>query len=608
MSRIPQTFIDDLLTRIDIVELIDARVPLKKRGNNFMACCPFHNEKTPSFTVSQNKQFYHCFGCGANGTAISFLMEYDRLEFRDAIQQLAQQLGMELPADVDDGSARASRQPLYDALDQANRWYQEQLREYPPAVNYLKQRGLTGNTAKTFGIGWAPDAWQGVADRLKNRLQAAEQAGLVSKGQKDAQRYFDRFRGRIMFPIRDTRGRVIGFGGRVTGNDEPKYLNSPETPVFHKGRELYGLYEARQANRELPRVLIVEGYMDVVMLAQHGVTNAVATLGTATTPEHIEKLYRLTSELVFCFDGDRAGRAAAWRALEHALPAMRDGRQAKFLFLPDGEDPDSMVQKEGQAAFEQRVKQAHAATEFLLDKLANECDLASLDGRARLIELAKPHLQALPAGALKTLATGRLAELARTEMAYIQDSLAGRKPSAKHGSKLNVGSSPSAPALKQSTAATPMPTRSPMRHAISLLLQYPEFAQQVNDPEYFAEAGIAGGDLFAELVVAAEQVENTGQLLERFRQHSQAAILQKLATAELFANTNAGANTGNGSSADIDAENSGLTAVSIEADWQGVMAKLSQVAVKAKYAQLSQKSQLTEQDKQQMRLLQKQMH
>lgn len=519
MSRIPQTFIDDVLNRIDIVEVIDARVPLKKRGNNYMACCPFHNEKTPSFTVSQNKQFYHCFGCGMNGTAISFLMEYDRMEFREAIENLAQQVGMELPQDVQSGPREASRQPLYDALDQANRWYQQQLRQHAPAIEYLKQRGLDGSTAKTFGIGWAPDSWQGVTEQLGN-VSAAEQAGLISRGQKDPQKFYDRFRGRIMFPIHDTRGRVIGFGGRVIGNDEPKYLNSPETPAFHKGRELYGLYEARQANRNIERLLIVEGYMDVVMLAQHGVSNAVATLGTATTPEHIEKLFKVCSELVFCFDGDRAGRAAAWRALEHALPSLRDGRQAKFLFLPQGEDPDSMVQQEGSEAFLQRIGRAQAATEYLLEKLANDCDLSHLDGRAKLIETSKPFLAMLPDGALRTLAQQRLAELARTDAQYLQTTLTAS--AAAHTATQKVRKPDKS-----------LPNRTPMRHAMSLLIQQPVLAQTVTNPQQFAQPALAGGTLFFELLQQAGSASTTAALLERFREHAHSGTLAKLAATSL---------------------------------------------------------------------------
>lgn len=530
MSRIPQTFIDDVLNRVDIVEVIDARVPLKKRGSNYMACCPFHDEKTPSFTVSQNKQFYHCFGCGASGSAINFLMEYERHEFREAVEALAQQCGMELPQDIANAPREASRQPLYDVLQQTAQWYQQQLRTMPAAIDYLRQRGLDGQTAKTFGIGWAPDAWQGLADNVadnttnsasaeKPQLQAAEEAGLLSKGQKDPNRYFDRFRARVMFPIRDARGRVVGFGGRVIGNDEPKYLNSPETPVFHKGRELYGLYEARQANRNLERVLIVEGYMDVVMLAQHGINYAVATLGTATTPEHLEKLFKVCDELIFCFDGDRAGRAAAWRALENVLPLLRDGRQAKFLFLPQGEDPDSMVQAEGAVAFETRFTKAQAATEYLLDKLTADCNLASLDGRAKLIETAKPYLSKLPQGALKTLAGQRLAELAHTDSAYLQSTLS-------HAASV-------APKATQKIDKS-LPNRTPMRHAMTLLLQRPELSLVVDDPSEFAQASLRGGELFAELLTQAKQAQSPALLLERFRDHPHLVTLNKLMASPWF--------------------------------------------------------------------------
>ncbi|MFM1892488.1 MAG: hypothetical protein RLZ44_1565, partial [Pseudomonadota bacterium] len=357
-GKIPQRFIDDLIARVDIVDVINQRVPLKKAGHEYKACCPFHDEKTPSFTVSPTKQFYHCFGCGAHGTAIGFLMDYDRLSYPEAIEALADDLGLEVPheAGVERGPDLS---PLYEILEQAARFYAWQLRRHPDsarAVEYLRQRGVSGEIAADFRIGFAPPGWDNLLRELGGDARAVDSlrgAGLISEPE-DGKRY-DRLRDRIVFPILDARGRVVGFGGRVLGAGEPKYLNSPETPVFHKGRELYGLYQAKQAVKQLERLLVVEGYMDVVALAQFGIRYAVATLGTATTAEHLEKLFRSVPEVVFCFDGDRAGRDAAWKALETALPLLREGRQARFLFLPEGEDPDTLVRREGAAAFAARV-------------------------------------------------------------------------------------------------------------------------------------------------------------------------------------------------------------------------------------------------------------
>ena len=357
MPRIPQQFIEELLGRADIVELIDKRVPLKKQGREFAACCPFHNEKSPSFFVSPVKQFYHCFGCGAHGTALSFLIEYEHMEFPEAVRELASLVGMEMPQ-LERGEDKTSvLAPLYEVLDRAARYYREQLKRAPQAIDYLKNRGLTGEIAAEFGLGYVPAGWDNllkVVGTDSGSQQALLGAGMLIEKEGE-HRFHDRFRERVMFPIRDSRGRIIGFGGRILDKGEPKYLNSPETALFHKGRELYGLYEARQALRDIPRLLVVEGYMDVVALAQYGLRYAVATLGTSTTEEHLKKLFRVAPEVVFCFDGDRAGRAAAWRALENALPEAQDGRQIRFLFLPDGEDPDTLVRKEGKDAFEKRI-------------------------------------------------------------------------------------------------------------------------------------------------------------------------------------------------------------------------------------------------------------
>ena len=414
-GRIPQSFINDLLERIDIVDLIDARVKLTKAGKSYKACCPFHQEKTPSFHVTPERG-YKCFGCGASGTAITFLMEHDRMEFVEAVEALAAIAHVEVPRE---GGARIEKPDagLYELLAQAAKLYRLALREHPEAISYLKERGLDGETARRFGIGFAPDAWDYLKTRLDADLEKMVAAGLVA--QNDAGRSYDRFRHRIMFPIRDSRGRVVAFGGRLMPNagEGPKYMNSPETPVFHKARELYGLYEARRATsrdhgRALERLIVVEGYMDVVALAQNGLPNAVATLGTAVGSEHFEKLYRNTSEVVCCFDGDRAGRQAAWRALEASLPSLRAGRQCKFVLLPEGEDPDSVVRSEGPAKFEERIGDSKAAGDYLVEELSSGIDLGSMDARARLWELAKPHVYRIPKGVLRDLLVDRLARMA----------------------------------------------------------------------------------------------------------------------------------------------------------------------------------------------------
>lgn len=389
---IPQDFIHQLLDRIDIVEVIDRHVPLKKKGANYMACCPFHGEKTPSFTVSPTKQFYHCFGCGAHGTAISFLMEHAGMGFVEAVKELAARAGLTVP---DDGqAARADdgvRDRLAALLESAAGFYKERLRDSAKAVSYLKGRGLDGKTAARFGLGYAPDAWQGLAEAVADYLDPAlETCGLVIAN--EGKRY-DRFRDRVMFPIRNERGKVIAFGGRVIGAGEPKYLNSPETPLFHKGRELYGLFENRRGIQQAGRAVVVEGYMDVVMLAQYGVDNALATLGTAVTPEHVSKLFKLVDDVVFAFDGDTAGRKAAWRALENSLPQIADGERASFLFLPEGDDPDSYVRQAGAAAFGRLCDEAKPLSDFMFDELSAGTDMASPEGRVRLYRQVEPYLR-----------------------------------------------------------------------------------------------------------------------------------------------------------------------------------------------------------------------
>jgi len=409
---IPNDFIQTLLSRVDIVDVIDRYVPLKKAGANYVACCPFHSEKTPSFSVSPTKQFYHCFGCGAHGTAIGFLMEHAGKTFPDAVEDLARDAGLTVPRIEREGERerRAEGDDLNEVLLAAARFFRARLKESPAAIDYLKTRGLTGEIAARFGVGYAPDAWQGLAAAFpKYDDPALDAAGLVISG--EGGKRYDRFRDRVMFPIHDTRGRVIGFGGRVLGAGEPKYLNSPETAVFSKGRELYGLFLARNAIRDAGRVVVVEGYMDVVALAQHGVEYAVATLGTATTPTHAQKLFRLTDAVVFCFDGDNAGRKAAWRALENTLPVLADGKNASFLFLPDGEDPDDFVRKRGKAAFEQAIGEAMPLSEFLLAELAARHPPTSPEGRAALVTAARPLLAQIAAPVLSAILRRRLADL-----------------------------------------------------------------------------------------------------------------------------------------------------------------------------------------------------
>lgn len=416
-SLIPQDFIDDLLDRVDIVDVVDSRVKLKRSGKNYSACCPFHEEKTPSFTVSPDKQFFYCFGCGASGNAVGFVMDYERLTFPEAVEALARSAGLDVPKQVQ-SEAQIEREQekknLYSLMQKANDFYQQQLRHHPSkqmAVNYLKGRGLDGKTAKAFGVGFAPPGWDNL---LKSLGQDDQDKRLLIEGgmlihQEQDKKLYDRFRHRIMFPIIDLRGRVIGFGGRVLGDDKPKYLNSPETSIFHKGQELYGLYQAREANRELKRLLVVEGYMDVVSLAQFGISYAVATLGTACGEDHLTKAFKHTTEVVFCFDGDQAGRTAARRALDASLTSMTDGRTVKFLFLPDGEDPDTLVRQIGADKFERMVDLAVPLEDFLFDAAAEGLNIRSLEGRARFSRRAAPLLDKLPRGVFRELMFDQLA-------------------------------------------------------------------------------------------------------------------------------------------------------------------------------------------------------
>lgn len=518
---IPQGFVQDLLARIDIADVVGRHVELKKAGVNLKGLCPFHGEKTPSFIVSPSRQTYHCFGCGAHGTAISFLMNYDRLEFLDAIEDLARRVGMEVPRDTRARNEDDQTRELYDVLDRAAGFFRQQLRGSQRARDYLRQRGLDESMVERYAIGYAPDGWEGLKSALGTDGQAIHRldaAGLLSKN--DGGRVYDKFRDRLMFPIHDRRGRVIAFGGRVIDNDDsPKYLNSPETRLFHKGRELYGLWQVKQAHAKIPRLIVVEGYMDVVALAQFGVDTAVATLGTATTPDHAELLFRNAADVYFCFDGDKAGRKAAWRAVESVMPRMRDGRQAFFLFLPEGDDPDTLVRREGEAGFDQRLQAAMPLSQFFFEQMADGIRLDTLDGRARLAERCKPMLAQIPDGAFRDLMQQRLGELS--------------------GVSANVASAAAAPKPSRSAPSNPRrgaaPKRSLVRSVVALLLQQPSLAADLSEPHGFASLQLPGVPLLMEMLelLAARPGLTTGAVLEHFAARDEGSALNKLAVLNL---------------------------------------------------------------------------
>ncbi len=505
-GRIPRQFIDDLLVRVDIVDLIDTHVPLKKTGSNYVARCPFHTERTPSFNVNRNRQIFHCFGCGASGNAISFLMDYSHLDFVEAVEDLAAFVGVEVPREAIDKTDYVSKQEtaqVYAVLEGVAGFYAEQLRseEGKKAVEYLKGRGVSGEIARNFGLGYAPNSWDALLARF-------EQKSLVAAGMlvvKDDGKVYDRFRSRLMFPIRDKRKRVIGFGGRVLDDSLPKYLNSPETVVFSKGKELYGLCELLENNSKPTQILVVEGYMDVIALAQFGIGNAVATLGTATSKAHLDLLFRFAPELVFCFDGDNAGRQAAWKATEAALPCLRDGRQVKIMLLPQGHDPDTLVRELGLAGFNERVSASQVLSDYFFEQVSGNLNLNVMEGRTQLLVAAKPQLEKIPLGFFREMMFARLSELSRTRLV---DKL-------ENQAKLKVYPDDNRQPLRQ------VQRSSSMRTVMSLLVQYPHLAKKFDQSEVIIEEiEFAGADLLQDIlrVIFDEKPESSAVLLEIYRE------------------------------------------------------------------------------------------
>ena len=549
-GRIPQTFIDELIARADIVELIGSRVPLKKAGREFKACCPFHDEKTASFWVSPDKQFYHCFGCGAHGTALGFLMQYEQLPFPEAVEEIAARLGLEVPHEGGGTAPPRGQEELSELLGRVAGFYQECLQDNERARAYLQGRGLDPAIVDRFRIGYAPDSWNellrrfGATDEARRALSAG---GLIIE--RDTPRagsepWYDRFRDRVMFPIRDPRGRVLGFGGRLLGEGEPKYLNSPETALFHKGQELYGLHEIRLARTSLKRLVIVEGYMDVVRLHQAGITYSVATLGTATTPEHLKRVFRLVSEVVFAFDGDRAGRAAAWRALQNVLPELREGRELRFLFLPEGEDPDSLVGREGSAAFEARLASALPLSEYLATQLQEQADLSHADGRAKFVALARPLLAKIPQGVYLELLLGRIAQDVALSADRLRELLSADLAAAPaSGDYTSAGASRTASAESRRTSARGAGVGRPglVTQAIQTLLHFPATATAVSTAvcarlEDIEETELGGVATLRELLAAlrARPGRTSSQLLEEWRERAEYRRLGELHAERLL--------------------------------------------------------------------------
>ena len=569
---IPQTFIDDLLDRIDIVDIINSRVPLKKAGKNYKACCPFHEEKSPSFTVAQDKQFYYCFGCGAGGNALGFIMEYDRVDFIPAIEMLAKNVGLEIPREATkDQKVVKQRDNIFSILDASDRYYRQQLRSHPgaqSAISYLKNRGLSGQIAAKFGIGFAPAGWDNLLNHIgdeSSKQQLLEQSGM-SIVKPEEKKQYDRFRHRIMFPIRDQRGRTLGFGGRVLDNSTPKYLNSPETPVFHKGRELYGLYEARQALKEISYLIMVEGYMDVIALAQFGIPNAVATLGTAMTDSHLQKLFRYTSEIIFCFDGDNAGRRAAARSLEVALPEMSDGRSAKFLFLPDGEDPDSLVRELGQDGFSEQIGKSQPLSEFFFNHFSDGIDSSTADGKARLSKVCAPQINRIPQGVFRqlmleelarktgisadSLSTYVAAHISPQQRSAASTELGGTETYSSHNSGDQRSDDYNYPEYTDASVTEDYGVLeheraskirlSPTRFITALLLNHPALAESVEDLSFLKQSTDPDTRLFLRVFDVAKKnpqykpAHIFAYWLGTHGNHEETKLLQSLAASELY--------------------------------------------------------------------------
>jgi DNA primase len=521
-GRIPREFIDDLLLRVDIVDVINARVPLKKKGREYTACCPFHNEKTPSFSVSPSKQFYHCFGCGAHGSAISFLMEYEHQEFVESIETLAESLGIPVPREgggkAPSPEQRQRSKDLYTLMEEASGFYQMQLKSSDKAVSYLKGRELSGEVSKQFKLGYAPEGWNVLEKQFSNNFTQYSQQQLLDSGllirNEESNKIYDRYRDRIMFPIHNRKGQVIGFGGRVLGDELPKYINSPETSLFHKGRELYGFYEARKYTQKLQRILVVEGYMDVIALAQFGISYAVATLGTATTQEHIKLLFRAVPEIIFCFDGDRAGREAAWRAVENTLPIMQDGKEIRFLFLPDGEDPDTQVRKIGKQGFEASFDSAISLTDYFVDALHQRFNISSHEGKARFLNEASKLLKIMPESLIKDQLLDKLSALTSIAVATIK----------AHKQVSQTSDEPQQDFSRQTgRLGNREVQKTPIRYAITLLLFRPKLVQLVENIEQIALSNLPGSDLLTTLIETIQEIieknpnVNAAALLERWR-------------------------------------------------------------------------------------------
>ncbi len=552
-NRIPESFIQELVLRTDIVQLIDAYVPLKKAGRHFVACCPFHNEKTPSFSVNSQKQFYHCFGCGASGNVISFLMNYSRKSFLEAVDMLAARLGLSVPQD-EYQAKQAKHTSLYDVLRAAMDFYRRELEQNETAKAYLQKRGIDAQTAQRFALGVAPGQWDRLHHHLMDKKFSSESIAAVGLSLRSEHgREYDRFRARLIFPIRDRRGRPLGFGGRSMSPDvEPKYLNSPETPVFHKGGELYGLYEAEQATRTLEYLIVVEGYMDVIALSQHGIANVVATLGTATTGEHLQKLFRLTTQVIFCFDGDNAGQKAAWRALETALPALSDGREVKFIFLPQSEDPDSLVRSQGKEAFEGYLNQALPLSSFFFKHLSGSLNLETPDGRAKLVSLANPLLEKLPAGAFRTLMLDELAKKTHLSLISVQKIVATQEESTPH-----------------QRVETSHARKTPLRLGVALLVQYPHLVQYIENKNIFEEVVVAGIELFGAIVtyLQTHSAQTTASLLEHWRDKTEGRYLERLAAEELM-----------------------IPETGVQAEFKGILLYLQKLAIEQAIERLWQKA------------------